>query len=201
MDTYLLVIGTIIAIAVIALFWNRIVDWFRGANRVRNEASGTCWGADAGTSVNVLRVAYAPAVLIEKCFCNLTRDARRTWQARNRWDTPACGIGDLLAFRIEFRNTGNTAIPAEEVRLRDDLTGSARLENGSVKAKIGDGEDIALPDDFIGREFSLSEIPGAPTELPANTSLYVRYKARVRGEEEAAEEAAEEETIAGPGPD
>jgi len=190
---------TLTAIAAVLVGW-LLWLYFHG-RRIRNRGRGWLGPAYIGESRATARLILPPAVEIVKRVCNITRTPpeSRAWFQRTE-----AGVGDTLQFRIECRNGGYTPIPAQEIRISDEPQGPGEVVPGSGLVNIGGGEDIPLSDELLNQLFTemgirLSDIPDAPAELPARTSVYVRYKVRASAEE--AEEEAGPEAGGGPPPD
>jgi len=125
-------------------------------------------------------LSRGPALAADKRVVNLTRTA----PAERRWaPRVAAGFGDLLQFRLEWRNDGYTAVPAALVRMQDALEGPG-VREGAVLLTVGDnGQDIILAEAqanaLFGAGLALADVPNAPAELAPRTSIYLRYQVRV----------------------
>lgn len=125
-------------------------------------------------------LSRGPALSAHKRVVNMTRTApaERRWMQRVQ-----AGFGDLLQFRLEWRNEGYTPVPANLVRLQDALEGPGTRE-GAVILNIGeDGQDIVLTEAqanaLFGGGLWLSDVTGALAELAPHNPVYVRYRVRV----------------------
>lgn len=170
------VAGLLLALFV-ALAWL----YLRGG-LIRNRAQGALGDIPIGTATSAARINLAPAARVAKRVANLTRMA----PGGRQWVRLAqAGVADVVQFRIEFRNSGFTAIPADEVLVAGALTGPGQRIPGSGVANVGNGPDIAITDavmdELFGDGISMNEITGTPAELPGRMSLYVRYRVRVTG--------------------
>ena len=195
MERGVVCMAAIAAILIFLLLWL----YFHG-RRIRNRGRGWLGAACIGESRVVARLILPPAAEIIKRVCNITRTPpeSRAWRR-----SLEAGVGDILHFRIEYRNWGYTPIPAEEVRISDNPEGPGEVVPGSGLVNVGGGEDIPLSDKLLSQLFAemgirLSDIPDAPAELPARTSVYIRYKVQVSAEE--VEEEAGPEAGGGPAP-
>lgn len=127
-------------------------------------------------------LSRGPALAGDKRVVNLTRTA----PAERRWaPRVAAGFGDLLQFRLEWRNEGWTLVSAALVRLQDTLEGPG-VREGAVLLTIGDDQnipDIALNNAEVaalfGAGLALADVLGPAAVLPPRTSVYVRYVVRV----------------------
>lgn len=97
--------------------------------------------------------------------------------------------GDNIRYRIRCQNHGLTPKSADRVLIKDTLEGQVTYVVGSTRLFINNSDHpIDCPkeaaDEIMrqlheGKVLRMSDIPGAPTSLPKNSSLYLTYEVEV----------------------
>ena len=113
------------------------------------------------------------------------------WQPKTR-----AKLGDTLRYRLRIHNTAHTPVPADQVWIHDQPAPEVEFikESGCSSINNSQFNRCPIPDSMIqqlltGSILKMSDIPGMPKELPANSSIYLWYDMRVTVDDDGVEAA------------
>lgn len=151
--------------------------WWLTRPRIWNRVRGLRAGEEFGSAEAHARMLPGVDSRITKEVSNKSRErpgARRyrPWVFARR--------GHTLAWRIGWHNDEWMPVASSEVQFQDVIGPGHVFVPGSGRLSIGRGQLIHVPDHLItgGQVFSLADIPGAPTELPQQSSVFLYFDTR-----------------------